>query len=144
MACSDVGASRATAAFIAGLSGAAAAWPVVARALQKSVPVIGFLRDASSQGSEHFVAGFRRGLGEASFVEGRNVAIEYALTDGDTNRLPAMVTDLVQRRVFVILASAINAAKAAKTATSTIPVVFAIANDAVAFGLVALAGGDDV
>jgi putative ABC transport system substrate-binding protein len=123
--------------FLGVVGGAAAVWPVLALAQQAAMPVVGFLRDASPQGSEHFVAGFRRGLGEAGFVEGRNVAVEYALTDGETNRLPAMAADLVQRRVSVILASAINAAKVAKTATSTIPIVFAIANDAVAFGLVA-------
>jgi putative tryptophan/tyrosine transport system substrate-binding protein len=101
------------------------------------MPVIGFLRDATADGSGHFVAALRKGLSEAGFVDGRNVVIDYAWTDGHTDRLPALAADLVRRRVSVIVASAINATVAAKAATSTIPIVFAIANDPVAFGLVA-------
>jgi putative ABC transport system substrate-binding protein len=109
-------------------------WPLAARAQQ--MPEIGFLRNASAQGSENFVAGLRKGLAESGFVEGRNINIVYAWSEGQTDRLPALAADLVRRRVAVIVTSAIAATTAAKAATSIIPIVFAIANDAVAFGLV--------
>jgi putative ABC transport system substrate-binding protein len=123
--------------FIRLFGGAAVAWPLAARAQQPALPVVGFLRDAAADGSGHFVAALRKGLSEAGFVEGRNVAIEYAWTDGQTDRLSALAADLVRQRVSVIISSAINATLAVKAATSAIPVVFAIANDPVAFGLVA-------
>jgi putative ABC transport system substrate-binding protein len=117
------------------LLGAAAAWPLAARA--QAVPVVGFLRDAKAAGSEFMVTGLRKGLADAGFVEGRNLAIEFAWTEDHSERLPALATELVGRHVNVIMSSALNATVAAKAATSTIPIVFAIANDPVEFGLVA-------
>src|SRR5215831_15201553 len=119
------------------LGGAAVAWPRVARAQQPAMPVVGFLRDSTAAGSEHMVNGFRKGLAEAGFVEGRNLTIEYAWTDGRSERLAALAAKLVGRHVPVIVSSAVNATYAAKAATSTIPVVFAVNNDPVATKLVA-------
>jgi ABC-type uncharacterized transport system substrate-binding protein len=121
--------------FLATLGGAAA-WPLAARA-QQPMPVVGFLRDSTAAGSEFMVNGLRKGLAEAGFVEGRNVTIEYAWTDGQSGRLSAFATELVGRHVPVIVSSALNATYAAKAATSTIPVVFAVNNDPVATKLVA-------
>jgi putative tryptophan/tyrosine transport system substrate-binding protein len=112
--------------FITLLGGAAAAWPLAARAQQPVVPVIGFLRDSTAAGSEFMVNGLRKGLAEAGFVEGRNLTIEYAWTDGRSERLSALAVELVSRHVPVIVSSALNATYAAKAATSTIPVVFAV------------------
>jgi len=109
----------------------------VARAQQAAMPVIGFLRDATAAGSEFMVNGLRKGLAEAGFVEGRNLTIDYAWTDGQSDRLSALAAELVGRNVPVIVSSAIDATIAAKAATSTIPVIFAVNNDPVAFGLVA-------
>src|SRR5215471_1527700 len=119
------------------LLGSAAAWPMAARAQQAARPVVGFLRDATAAGSGFMVNGLRKGLAEAGFVEGRNLTIDYAWTDGQTERLPALAAELVGRHVPVIVSSSINATVAAKTATSTIPVVFAVNNDPLALGLVA-------
>src|SRR5262249_3199109 len=121
--------------FLASLGGAAA-WPLAARAQQPTMPVVGFLRDAPAAGSGFMVDGLRKGLSEAGFVEGRNLAIEYAWTDGRSERLSSLAADLVGRHVFVIVSSALNATYAAKAATSTIPVVFAVNNDPVATKLV--------
>ena len=123
--------------FITLLGGAAATWPLAARAQQPAMPVIGFLRDATAAGSGFMVDGLRKGLAEAGFVEGRNLAIEYAWTDGRSGRLSSLAADLVGRHVSVIVSSALNATYAAKAATSTIPVVFAVNNDPVATKLVA-------
>src|SRR6516165_9066110 len=123
--------------FIVLLGGAAAAWPLAARAQQASMPVVGFLRDAAAAGSEFAVNGLRKGLAEAGFVEGQNLTIEYVWTDGQSERLSALAAELVGRHVLVIVSSALNATYAAKAATSTIPVVFAVNNDPVATGLVA-------
>jgi putative ABC transport system substrate-binding protein len=123
--------------FIALLGGAAAAWPLAARAQQPAMPVVGFLRDATAAGSEFLVNGLRKGLAEAGFVEGQNLTIDYAWSEGQSDRLSALAAELVGRHVPVIVSSAINATIAAKTATSTIPVVFAVNNDPVATGLVA-------
>jgi putative ABC transport system substrate-binding protein len=117
--------------------GGAAAWPVAARAQQTAMPVIGFLRDATAAGSTFMVEGLRKGLAETGFAEGRNLTIDYAWTDGRSERLPVLAAELMRRRTPVIVASSLNAIYAAKAATSTIPIVFAVNNDPVATGLVA-------
>jgi putative tryptophan/tyrosine transport system substrate-binding protein len=122
--------------FLTTLGGAAAAWPLAARA-QQSMPVVGFLRDATAAGSEFMVNGLRKGLAEGGFVEGHNLTIDYAWSEGQTVRLSTLAAELVGRNVSVIVTSSNNATFAAKAATSTIPVVFAINNDPVASGLVA-------
>src|SRR5262245_47858165 len=122
--------------FIIGF-GRAAAWPLVARSQQSAMAVVGFLRDAKAAGSSFLVDGLRKGLAETGFVEGQNLTIEYAWTEGQSARLSTLATELVRRRVQVIVSSAINATLAAKVATSTIPIVFAVNTDPVALGLVA-------
>jgi putative ABC transport system substrate-binding protein len=126
--------------FIAGL-GSAAAWPVVARAQQAAMPVIGFLSAASTdQIIKDFIVPFRQGLKESGFVEGQNVAVEYHGSENQpdrTDRLPALAADLVRRRVAVIVAQGATAVRAAKEATTAIPIVFATGADPVASGLVA-------
>jgi ABC-type uncharacterized transport system substrate-binding protein len=123
--------------FITLLGGAVAAWPLAARAQQAATPVVGFLRDFTAAGSEFMVNGVRKGLAEAGFVEGRNLTIEYAWTDGRSERLSALAAELVDRHARVIVSSSLNATYAAKAATSTIPVVFAVNNDPGATKLVA-------
>jgi ABC-type uncharacterized transport system substrate-binding protein len=124
--------------FIKVIGGGAAAWPLVARAQQSAMPVVGFINAASpTKGYERNVAAFLKGLGEAGFVDGQNVSVEYRWAEGQNDRLPAMAADLVRRQVAVIAPTTTPDALAARLATTTIPIVFEGGMDPIRVGLVA-------
>lgn len=122
--------------FITLLGGTAAVWPTVLYG-QKTLPVIAFINGATAATGENWIASFRKGLGEAGVIEGQNAAVEYYWLDGAYDRIPGLIDELVRRRVAVIATPAATpAALAAKRATSTIPIVFAVAQDPTRLGLV--------
>ena len=116
--------------------GSAAGWPLIAVAQQPATPVIGYLGLTSAKADAYLLAPFRKALSEAGFDEGRNVAIEYRFAERDVSRLPSLASELVRRNVAVIFTGTTVSAIAAKAATSTIPIVFAIGADPVKSGLV--------
>ena len=117
--------------------GSAIAWSFAARAQQPAKPVIGFVRDGSAEGNTRNAAGFRKGLNETGYVEGQNVTIEYHWLEGNYDSLPALFADLVRRKVALIATPGTVPTRAAKAATSTIPIVFGVGEDPVQLGLVA-------
>ena len=121
--------------FIRVVAGSAATLPLAAHAQQSALPVLGFVNSASPKDHAQHLAAFLEGLGKGGYVEGRNVAIEYRWAENQNNRLPALVADLVRRRVAVIVATTTAAALAAKVATTTIPIVFEIGSNPAELGL---------
>ena len=123
--------------FLTLVSAAAVAWPRAVRAQQPAMPVIGFVNVASPQGYTRPLSAFLKGLSETGYVDGQNIAIEYRWAEGDADRLPGLVAELVGRQVSVMVATTTQAALAAKGATTTIPIVFETASDPIRIGLVA-------
>jgi putative ABC transport system substrate-binding protein len=125
------------------LLGGAATWPVVARAQQPVMPLIGYLGMESPDSDASGLRGFRQGLSEIGFVDGKNVVIEYRWTEGKYDRLPELVAELVRRQVRAIFTNGAPATAAAKALTTTIPIVFEMGADPVASGLVVGCGTDN-
>jgi putative ABC transport system substrate-binding protein len=123
--------------FISLIGGVAATWPLAVQAQQPVLPVIAFVRDGSPEANARYVAAFRKGLNESGYVEGQNVTVEYHWLEGQYDRLPALLADLVRRQVAVIATPGNVTSVAAKAATATIPIVFAVGEDPVKLGLVA-------
>ena len=122
--------------FLGALGGVATGWPIAARAQQPATPVIGYLGNASAASARIDLDGFRQGLADAGFVEGRNVGLEYRWAEGINDRLAGLASELVARRVAVMVVTSNSGALAAKAATSTIPIVFSMGADPVRLGFV--------
>ena len=123
--------------FISLIGGVAATWPLAVQAQQPALPVVAFVRDGSPEANARYVAAFRKGLNESGYVEGQNVTVEYHWLEGQYDRLPALLADLVRRQVAVIATLGNLTSLAAKAATAAIPIVFAVGEDPVKLGLVA-------
>src|SRR5438105_1127344 len=123
--------------FIALVGGAAAAWPRVARAQQRAMPLVAFLNSGSPDGYAPMVAAFRQGLKETGYVEGQNVAVEYRWAEGQYDRVPAMALELIVGRQVAVIVANFPGVMAIKAAITTIPIVFTTASDPVQIGLVA-------